>query len=74
MTIDFPNKGKFRVYDKSWNHVGYADEAQYRGQLPITYPEDWTPLECFAGSRLAQPEPHAWDDLFSELGDDVRRA
>lgn len=45
--VDFPNKGKYRVWDKSWNVVGYSDTPQHPGQLPIRFPEDWTPAQCF---------------------------
>ena len=33
---------KFRVYDRNWNHVGYADEPQYAGQQASSeeFPDD----------------------------------
>lgn len=43
----FPNKGKFRTWDKHWNPTGYADAPQYPGQQPTRFPEDWTPMQCF---------------------------
>jgi hypothetical protein len=49
---DFPNKGKFRTYDKAWNPTGWANEPQYVGQQPLRFPEDWKPDECFAGRKF----------------------
>lgn len=49
---DFPNKGKYRLYNKSWDHVGYSDTPTHPGQQPIRYPEDWLPLECFLGYEI----------------------
>lgn len=45
--------GKYRTY-KNWVPTGYADEPQYPGQMPIRFPEEWTPLECFLGEQLEQ--------------------
>lgn len=39
---EFPNKGKYRAYSGSWAAAGWSDEPQYPGQMPLTYPEDWT--------------------------------
>ena len=49
---NFPNKGKFRIYDKGWNVIGWSDEPQYSGQLPLRFPEEWSPFECFLGGSL----------------------
>lgn len=43
----FPNEGKYKQFDRGWNHVGWADEPQYPGQRPLRFPEEWTPLQCF---------------------------
>lgn len=51
-SADFPNKGKFIVWDRHWNRTGYADVPQYPGQQPIRHPEDATPYECFLGGYL----------------------
>jgi len=44
---DFPEKGKYRMWDKAWNPAGYADSPQYRGQQPMRFPPDWAPAMCF---------------------------
>lgn len=47
---DFPSTGRFRTWDQHWNPTGYADVAQYPGQQPLRFPEDWTPFECVMAS------------------------
>jgi hypothetical protein len=49
---DFPNKGRYFTYSKSWDRIGYADCAQYPGHWPIRFPEDASPFECFLGGYL----------------------
>jgi len=49
---DFPNKGKFHAWDKSWNRIGYSDAPQYSGAQPIRFPEDATLLEIQMGGYL----------------------
>jgi hypothetical protein len=44
---DFPNRGKYRVYDRAWNRAGCSDAPQYAGQQPIRFPEEWPPARCF---------------------------
>ena len=44
---DFPERGKYRAWDKSWNPIGYADEPQYRGQQPTRFPPEWSAAQCF---------------------------
>ena len=51
---DFPNKGKFRVYSSDWSQTGWANSPQYPGQMPLTFPEGWTPFECFLGGKTSK--------------------
>ena len=48
----FPHKGQYRTWDAHWNPSGYADSPQYTGAMPIKYPVDATPFECFIGGYL----------------------
>ena len=48
---DFPEKGRYRVWDKSWNPIGYTDEPSHAGQQPTRYPEEWTPAQCHVASQ-----------------------
>ncbi len=43
---DFPERGKYQIWDKSWNRVGLADAPQYSGQQPFKYPLDWPAGYC----------------------------
>lgn len=54
---NFPEKGKYRTWDKSWNPTGYADEPQHSGQGPIVYPPDATLLEIQLGGYIVVQEP-----------------
>lgn len=54
----FPQKGRYRAYDKQWRRIGYADVPQYRGQSPVNFPEDATPFECFVGGYLIPERTH----------------
>jgi len=49
---DFPNKGKYVTYSSSWSRTGYSDDPQYPGQMPVTWPEDWSPWECWLGGKI----------------------
>lgn len=49
---DFPNKGKFRTYDKDWSPNGWADVPQYSGQQSLRFPEGWSPFHCFLADKL----------------------
>ena len=51
---DFPHKGEYIVWDKSWSRVGFSNVPQYAGQMPICFPEDATPLECFLGGYIGE--------------------
>ncbi|TNE38331.1 MAG: hypothetical protein EP345_17625 [Sphingomonadales bacterium] len=48
---DFPERGLYRIWDHHWNPSGYADVAQYPGQMPECYPLDWSPIMCFLVSK-----------------------
>jgi hypothetical protein len=52
---DFPEKGRFRTWAKDWTPTGFADAPQYRGQQPVRFPLDATPLECFLGGYIKEP-------------------
>lgn len=54
---DFPNKGRFRTWDKDWNPTGFSDEPQHRGQVPLNYPEDATLFEIQAGGYIREATP-----------------
>lgn len=49
---DFRHKGKYIVWSKTWDRIGYAAVPQYAGQMAIIHPEDATTLECFLGGYL----------------------
>jgi len=47
---DFPEKGKYRTWDKAWNPTGFTDDPQYPGQQTCRFPLDWSPAMCFMAS------------------------
>jgi hypothetical protein len=49
---DFPEKGRYRTWDKNWNPTGFSDEPHHKGQPPIAYPLDASPLEAFLGGYI----------------------
>jgi hypothetical protein len=49
---DFPEKGKYRTWDKHWNPTGYADTPHHRGQLPERFPPDALPIEAHLGGYI----------------------
>lgn len=46
---DFPHKGEYRTWDRSWNPLGYRETPQYAGQQPIRYPLDASLFEMQLG-------------------------
>lgn len=48
---DFPEKGKYRRWTKSWEPDGWADEPQYAGRQPCRFPPEWSPIQCFLAAQ-----------------------
>lgn len=53
---DFPAKGKYKTWDESWNPTGHADQPQYSGQMPETFPPEWAPAMCFLATRRSKAD------------------
>lgn len=50
----FLNKGRYRKFTSSWSPTNeFSDEPTYPGQMPLTYPEDASPLEAFLGGYVS---------------------
>lgn len=49
---NFPHKGEYRTWDKSWNPSGFSSEPQHPGQQPIRFPLWWKLWNASAISRL----------------------
>ena len=56
---EFPSKGKFPIWSKSWAVVGYGDNPQYSGSQPLRYPPEWTPFMCHFAHNAAESQ---WRD------------